>query len=177
MCNVPQSINMMVLGVKDRDWEWVGHHVLGKVERWVLRGAKRKSSKGRKVEVAGSAIKIILTVTTICALHQRLNSSQAHLKIFFGGVQHHTACRILVPWPRIELMLPALEALSLKHWTIREVPRCLVAKLYLTVLRPHWLLSPSLLCPWDFPGKNTGVSCHSFWVEVRELLNILQWVG
>ena len=19
---------------------------------------------------------------------------------------------------------------------------------------------PSLLCPWDFPGKNTGVGCH-----------------
>ena len=28
-------------------------------------------------------------------------------------------------------------------------------------LRPHALLGPSrLLCPWDFPGKNTGVGCH-----------------
>ena len=28
-------------------------------------------------------------------------------------------------------------------------------------LRPHRLSPPSsFLCPWDFPGKNTGVSCH-----------------
>ena len=28
-------------------------------------------------------------------------------------------------------------------------------------LRPHRLQSARLLCPWDFPGKNTGVSCHA----------------
>ena len=27
-------------------------------------------------------------------------------------------------------------------------------------LRPHGLLPTRLLCPWDFPGKNTGVGCH-----------------
>ena len=27
-------------------------------------------------------------------------------------------------------------------------------------LRPHELLPTGLLCPWDFPGKNTGVGCH-----------------
>ena len=27
-------------------------------------------------------------------------------------------------------------------------------------LRPHGLQPTSLLCPWDFPGKNTGVGCH-----------------
>ena len=27
-------------------------------------------------------------------------------------------------------------------------------------LRPHGLWSARLLCPWDFPGKNTGVGCH-----------------
>lgn len=85
MCNVPKSINMMVLGVRHRDWEGVEHHLLGEVERPVLRRVERKSSKERKVEVSGSAIKIILTVTTVCALHQRLNSSQVHLKKNFGG--------------------------------------------------------------------------------------------
>ena len=29
-------------------------------------------------------------------------------------------------------------------------------------LRPHGLQPARLLCPWDFPGKNTGVGCHSF---------------
>ena len=28
-------------------------------------------------------------------------------------------------------------------------------------LRPFGLSPTSLLCPWDFPGKNTGVGCHS----------------
>ena len=23
-----------------------------------------------------------------------------------------------------------------------------------------WTLPARLLCPWDFPGKNTGVGCH-----------------
>ena len=27
-------------------------------------------------------------------------------------------------------------------------------------LQPHGLLFTRLLCPWDFPGKNTEMSCH-----------------
>ena len=27
-------------------------------------------------------------------------------------------------------------------------------------LRPHGLQPLRLLCPWDFPGKSTGVGCH-----------------
>ena len=27
-------------------------------------------------------------------------------------------------------------------------------------LRPHGLQPTRLLCPWNFPGKNTGVGCH-----------------
>ena len=27
-------------------------------------------------------------------------------------------------------------------------------------LWPHGLLPARLFCPWDFPGKNTGVGCH-----------------
>ena len=29
-------------------------------------------------------------------------------------------------------------------------------------LRPYGLWPTRLLCPWDFPGKNTGVGCHFF---------------
>ena len=28
-------------------------------------------------------------------------------------------------------------------------------------LRPHGLFPARLLCPWDFPSKNTGLGCHS----------------
>ena len=34
------------------------------------------------------------------------------------------ACRILVTWPRIEPVPPAVEARSLYHWTVRESPTC-----------------------------------------------------
>ena len=27
-------------------------------------------------------------------------------------------------------------------------------------MQPHGLQLARLLCPWDFPGKNTGVDCH-----------------
>ena len=35
----------------------------------------------------------------------------------------------------------------------------LVAKSCLVLATP-WTVAKSLLCPWDFPGKNTGLSCH-----------------
>ena len=36
----------------------------------------------------------------------------------------------------------------------------LVAQSRLT-LRPHGMYPARLLCPWNSPGKNTGVGCHS----------------
>ena len=35
-----------------------------------------------------------------------------------------------------------------------------VAKSCLTLLQPHGLQPTRLHCPWDSPGKNTGVGCH-----------------
>ena len=35
---------------------------------------------------------------------------------------HHAACGILVPWPGIKPMPPAVEVRSLNHWTTWEVP-------------------------------------------------------
>ena len=33
-------------------------------------------------------------------------------------------------------------------------------KLCPTLLQPHGLWPAGILCPWDFPGKNTRVGCH-----------------
>ena len=35
-----------------------------------------------------------------------------------------------------------------------------VTELCPTLMPPHGLLPTRLLCPWDFPGKNTGANCH-----------------
>ena len=37
---------------------------------------------------------------------------------------------------------------------------CVVTKSCPPLLRPHGLSPARLFCPWDFPGKNTGVGCH-----------------
>ena len=37
---------------------------------------------------------------------------------------------------------------------------CAHAQSCLTLLQPHGLQPTSFPCPWDFPGKNTGVGCH-----------------
>ena len=41
-------------------------------------------------------------------------------------------------------------------------------------LWPHGLWPARLLCPWDFPGKNTGVLCHFLlqWIFLIQGLNI-----
>ena len=31
---------------------------------------------------------------------------------------------------------------------------------HVRLLQPHGLKPTRLLCPWDFPGKSTGVGCH-----------------
>ena len=36
----------------------------------------------------------------------------------------------------------------------------LVAKSRPTLLQTHGLQPTRLFCPWDFPGKNSGVGCH-----------------
>ena len=35
--------------------------------------------------------------------------------------------------------------------------------------RPHGLQPTSLLCPWDFPGRSTGVGCHCCVSEVVDI--------
>ena len=37
---------------------------------------------------------------------------------------------------------------------------CLVAKPCPTLLLSHGLEPRQVLCPWDFPGKNTGLGCN-----------------
>ena len=63
----------------------------------------------------------------------------------------HMACGILVPRPGIEPMPPAMEALG--GW---QFSRSVVSN----SLWPHGLQPIRLLCPWDFPGKSTGVGCY-----------------
>ena len=44
-----------------------------------------------------------------------------------------------------------------RSWKSRVETACSVTS---DSLRPHGLQPARLFCPWDFPGKNTGGSCH-----------------
>ena len=56
---------------------------------------------------------------------------------------------------------------------------CLVAKSHPTLLQHHELHPARLLCPWDFPGKNTGVGFHfllqGFFPIQGSNLHLLHW--
>ena len=51
---------------------------------------------------------------------------------------------------------------------------CLVTPVMSDSLQPHGLYPTRLLCPWDFPGKNTEVGCH-FLVQVHPFRVGLSW--
>ena len=53
----------------------------------------------------------------------QLKMPHATMKVDFFFFFCCVECGILVPWPGIELTPPALEAWSLNHLTVREVPR------------------------------------------------------
>ena len=56
---------------------------------------------------------------------------------------------------------------------------CLVAKSCLTLLQPCGPQPARLLCPWDFPGKNTGVDFHfllqGIFLTQGSSLRLLHW--
>ena len=37
-------------------------------------------------------------------------------------------------------------------------------------LQPHRLQSARLLCPWNFPGRNTGLGCHFLFQEIYAIM-------
>ena len=39
-------------------------------------------------------------------------------------------------------------------------------KVVSTSIETPWAIAYQLLCPWDFPGKNTGVCCHFLLQEI-----------
>ena len=59
--------------------------------------------------------------------------------------------------------LPSLGFSRQEHWSGLPFPSPMceseVAQSCPT-LRSHGLQPTRLLCPWDFPGKSTGVGCH-----------------
>ena len=59
---------------------------------------------------------------------------------------------------------------------------CQVASVVSDSLHPYGLQPTRLLCPWDSPGKHTGVGCHALLQGIfptqglnLSLLHLLHW--
>ena len=79
-------------------------------------------------------------------------------KLFFGIHFFHSA---LCAW-----VLATLKHMTLAHlfnFTVLFPCLCVFNHLVMSdSLWPHGLWPARLLCPWDSPGKNAGVGCHSY---------------
>ena len=51
-------------------------------------------------------------------------------------------------------------AFTYERWNRYRCCCCLVASVVSDPVQPHRQQPTMLLCPWDSPGKNTGVGCH-----------------
>ena len=59
------------------------------------------------------------------------------------------------------LVFPLLEFLSVKEiYNEKDLFFKKKKKIVSDSFVIPWTAAPRLLCPWDFPGKNTGVGCH-----------------
>ena len=89
----------------------------------------------------------------------------------------HPACGILVPWPGIEPMHPAMEVWSLNHWTAREVP--LLLQWGWGGPGEEWTTRAAALRPLrDYRPKDTDIDLQKSTTSKKKKKSITSfWVG
>ena len=90
--------------------------------------------KNKRINIINRCRKI--TGEIQCPFNSQITPSWKMTKICFNPYLHH-----MKKLTRIDVCMDA----------------CSVAS---SSLQPHGLQSARLICPWYFPGKNTGVDCH-----------------
>ena len=64
------------------------------------------------------------------------------------------------PLPDVQLSLNYYLVITQNFFRKKFLCICVSCSVVSDSLRPHELQPTRLLCPWDFPGKNTRVGCH-----------------
>ena len=68
-----------------------------------------------------------------------------------------TGLRLVTDFPELRAVMKNMVTNSRNS----DIGMCVLSHSVVSdTLRPHGLLSTRLFCPWDFPGKNTGVRFH-----------------
>ena len=82
----------------------------------------------------------------------------------YGTALIHWDLCLLLQLLRVSLLIPTLLCIFPCYYLCVYTYYCLIASSYRSVvpdsLWPHGLQPTRLLCPWDLPGKDTGVGCH-----------------
>ena len=98
------------------------------VAMWQMRGTKQslseftKMGRGHRVKSWGGMFQTEVSTDgelPVLACQTHLTGIPAPSSVLFD---HDAACRILLPWPGVEPMPPAMEVQSLNYWTTGEVP-------------------------------------------------------
>ena len=86
------------------------------------------------------------------------------------------------PWTAACQTPPSMGFSRQEYWSGVPLPSPLSRLVVSNSLPPHRLWPTRLLCPCDFPGKNTRVSCHFLLQEISltqgsnsQLSHLLQW--
>ena len=97
---------------------------------------------------------------------------------------------VLISWPEASLgdiPPPPTHTLPAQHPSALSVSLCWCVRAHVTPavsdsVRPYGLQPARFLCPWDSPGKNTGVGCHALLQGIflthglnQCLLRLLHW--
>ena len=93
------------------------------------------------------------------ALENHLSLLKYNIHVFYDP-----AVLLLFPQNKWKYMYPKV---------CKNVCKCVLSPSVVSgSLQPHGLQPASLPRPWDFPGKNTGVGCHSLFRGPRDWLNL-----
>ena len=98
-------------------------------------------------------------------------------------LSHHSPLVLLSPWGISNPTIPmAFSYSEVTTWV--PIPLIYVASVVSNSLQPFGLQPTRLLCPWDSPGKNTGMRCHFLLQGIFLtqglnpcLLHLLLWQG
>ena len=133
-------------------------------------------------------------VILVASLHN--SPSDFYLLLLLLLLSHFSRVQLsATPWMAAHQAPPSLRFSRREHWSGLPFPSPMSEskkwKWSHSVVsdssRPHGLQPTRLVCPWDFPGKSTGVGCHRLppgihaFVQfsphiVSELISVTNWI-
>ena len=110
-----------------------------------------------QVSIHNSPTQYINVCNIFIILTENVNSSICVNNYYSCNHQYIKKCLI---WKSISPLKNKISDCTFYGWkTGGSISSC-ECSVMTDSLQPHRLEHSRLLCPWDFPGKNTGVSCH-----------------